>query len=72
MAHPPYGPDLAPCGFFLFGAMKQVFTAEHLAAIDDLLKSAEAFLRGLSANCLQTILQEWIRRLQLCREGRGE
>jgi hypothetical protein len=65
MAHPHYGPDLAPRDFFLFSAMKQAFTG-HFATIDDLVMSVEAFLRGLSADFLQTIFQELIRRLQLC------
>jgi hypothetical protein len=69
MANPPYSPDLAPHDFFLFGAMKQAFAGQHFAAIDNLLMSVEAFLRGLSADFLQTVFQEWIRRLQLCCEG---
>jgi hypothetical protein len=70
--HPPYSPDLAPCDFFLFGAMKQAFAGQHFATIDDLLMSVEAFLRGLSADFLQTVFQEWIRRSQLCCEGGRE
>jgi histone-lysine N-methyltransferase SETMAR len=69
MEHPPYSPDLAPCDFFLFGAMKQWFAGQHFTAIDDQLMRVEALLRGLSADFLQTVFQEWIRRLQLCWEG---
>jgi hypothetical protein len=69
MVHPPYRPHLAPCDFFLFGAMKQALPGKHFATIDDLLMSVEAFLRRLSADFLQTVFQEWIRRLQLCCEG---
>jgi hypothetical protein len=72
MAHPPYSPDLAPCNFFLFGAVKQAFAGQHFATTDDLLMSVETFLIGISADFLQTVLQEWIRRLQLCCEGGGE
>jgi hypothetical protein len=60
MVHPPYSQDLAPCNFPLFGAMKQAFTGQHFAAIDDLLMSVEAFPRGLFADFLQTVFQEWI------------
>jgi hypothetical protein len=52
--------------------MKPAFAWQHFAIIDDLLMSVEAFLRGLSADFLQTVLQEWIQRLQLCCEGGGE
>jgi hypothetical protein len=69
MAHPPYSPDLAPCDFFLFGVMKQAFAWQPFATINDLLMSVEALLRGISADFLQTVFQEWIRRLQLRCEG---
>jgi hypothetical protein len=72
MAHPPYSPDLAPTDFFLSGAMKQVFAWQHFATIDGLLMSMDAFPRGLSADFLQIVFQEWIQRLQLCCEGGGE
>jgi transposase len=72
MAYPPYSPDLALCDFFLFSAMKQAFTGQHFAAIGDLPMSVEAFLRGLSADFLETIFQEWIRRSQLCCNSDGE
>jgi hypothetical protein len=71
MAHPLYSPDLAPCDFFLFSAMNQAFALHDFAAIDDLVMNVEAFLRGLSADFSQTVLQEWIRPLQLCCKGGG-
>jgi hypothetical protein len=66
MVHPLYSPDLEPCDFFLFGAMKYAFTGQYFAIIDDRLTSLEASPRGLSADFLQTVFPEWIRRLQLC------
>jgi histone-lysine N-methyltransferase SETMAR len=72
MAHPPYSPDLASYDFFLFSVMKQEFAGQYFAAIGDLLMSVEAFLRRLSADFMQTVFQEWIRRLQRCCDGGGE
>jgi hypothetical protein len=72
MAHQPYSQDLAPCDFSLFGAMKQAFAEQHFATIDDLLMSVDAFLRGLSADFLQIVFQEWIRQLQIFCEGGEE
>jgi hypothetical protein len=46
--------------------MKQALVEQRCAAIDDLLMSVEAFRRGISADFLQTVFQEWIGRLQLC------
>jgi hypothetical protein len=37
MEYPSYSPDLAPCDFFLFGAMKQAFSGQLFDTIDDLL-----------------------------------
>jgi hypothetical protein len=61
MAHPHHNLDLAPYDFFLFGEMKQAFTGQHFATIDDLLMSVEVFIRGISADFMQTVFQEWIR-----------
>jgi hypothetical protein len=72
MSHPSYSPDLAPCDFVLFGAMKQAFAGQQFVTINDILMSGEAFLRGLAGDFFQTAFQEWIRRLQLCFEGSGE
>jgi hypothetical protein len=64
MEYPPYSPDLAPCDFFLFGAMKQVFAWQHFDTIEDFLLVWKAFY-GLFTDRFQ----EWVRRLQLYREG---
>jgi hypothetical protein len=72
MAHPLYSPDSAPCELFLFGAMKHAFAGQHFANTDGFPMSMEAFVRGLSADFLQTVIQEWIRRSQLSCEGGRE
>jgi hypothetical protein len=72
MEHPPDNPDLAPCTFFLFGALKQAFARQRFDTIDNRFIGVEAFLRGLYADFLQTIVQKWVWRLQLCHEGGGE
>jgi hypothetical protein len=67
-----YGPDLAPCNFFLFGAMKEKFSGMHFASVDEPFQGVESFLRGLSADTIQTVYAEWVRRLELCCEIGGE
>jgi hypothetical protein len=42
----PYSPDLAPCDFFLFGAMKEDVAWQHFDGIDELFQSVEGFLAG--------------------------
>jgi hypothetical protein len=71
MAHPPYSQDLALCDFF-FRCNETGVRRATFCYIDDLLMSVDAFLRGLSADFLQTVCHEWIRRLQLCCEGGGK
>jgi hypothetical protein len=72
MEHPPCSPDLAPCDFFLFGAMKENFSGQRFESVEEPHIGVEAFLRGLSANFLQTVFLEWERRLRICCESGGE
>jgi histone-lysine N-methyltransferase SETMAR len=66
--HPAYSPDLAPCDFFLFGAMKENFSGIRFASVDELFQSVEGFLRGFSADTRQMVFAERVRRLELCCE----
>jgi hypothetical protein len=68
LEHPPDSPDLAPCGFFLFAAMKGNFWARRVDSLDRLSHPGESFFGGLCADVLQTVFQEWIRHLRLCSE----
>jgi hypothetical protein len=68
----PYSLDLAPCDFFLFGAMKGPFRGQRCDSLDGLFDAGEGFLRGLYADLLQRVLREWIRHLRLCSESGGE
>jgi hypothetical protein len=46
MNHPAYSPDLAPCDFFLFGAMKENFSGTRFARADELFQAVEDFFWG--------------------------
>jgi hypothetical protein len=71
MEYPPYSPDLAPCNFFLFSAMKQAFAGQYYDIVGGPCMEVEAFLGGISADFLYTVFQEWVRRLQRYCEGGG-
>jgi hypothetical protein len=43
MNHPAYGPDLAPCDLFLFGAMKENFSGMRFTSVDELFQGVEGF-----------------------------
>jgi histone-lysine N-methyltransferase SETMAR len=66
MNHPAYNPDLAPCDFFLFGPIKEDFSGMRFASLDELFQGVEGFLSGFSADTLQTVFVEWVRRLEVC------
>jgi hypothetical protein len=72
MNRPADSPDRASCDFFLFGAMKENFSGMRFASVDQLFQAVEGFLRGLSANTLQTVFAELVRWLELCCEIGGE
>jgi hypothetical protein len=72
MEYPPHSPDLAPCAFFLFGAMKENFSGQRFESVEELFLAVEAFLSWLSADFLQTVLLKWERRLRICCESAGE
>jgi hypothetical protein len=56
MEHPPDSHDLALCDFFSFSAMKDHFSRQRFDSVDKLFLAIGAFLRGLSADFLYTII----------------
>jgi hypothetical protein len=45
--HPPYSPDLAPSGFYLFGYVKRCLTDLSFEDADQLLAVIEGVLEGI-------------------------
>jgi hypothetical protein len=43
MNHPAYSPDLAPCDFSLFGAMKENFSGMRFASAEELFQGLKTF-----------------------------
>jgi transposase len=72
MEHPPYSPDLTPCDFFLFRAMKKNLSGQRFESVEELFHALEALLRRLSTDFLQTVFLEWERRLPICCKSGGE
>jgi hypothetical protein len=72
MEHPPYSLDLASCDFYLFSVMKENFSGQCFESVDELFFAFEAFLRGLSADFLQTVFLEWERLFRVFCDNRGE
>jgi hypothetical protein len=58
MEHLSFSPNLAPCAFFMFGAMKENFSGQPFESFEELSLAVEAFLRGFFADLVQTIFLE--------------
>jgi hypothetical protein len=48
--HPPYSPDLASCGFFLFPKMKLKFSGRRFESIDEIQAESQDMLKMLTQN----------------------
>jgi hypothetical protein len=70
--HPPYSPDLALSDFYLFGDVKRRLSECVLSGRDELRSALEGILWGLEKLTLIDVFREWMRRLRICIETKGE
>jgi hypothetical protein len=52
--------------------MKENCSGQHFERVEELFLAVEAFLRGVSADFLQTVFLEWEQRLPICCQSSGE
>jgi hypothetical protein len=62
--HPPYSPDLAPSDFFLFGHVKGKLMGYRTETPSELLVRIRVILSEISRETLNSVLLEWMERLQ--------
>ena len=70
--HIPYGPDLAPCDFWLFPILKERLAGKTFDSVQDLEKAVKSQLDALSKEDYQGALSAWRRRLEICVRVKGE
>jgi histone-lysine N-methyltransferase SETMAR len=70
--HPPYSPDLAPPGFYLFGYVKRCLAGLSFEDVDQLLAAVEGVLESIEKVTLQTVFLEWMDRFRKCIATNGE
>ncbi len=70
--HPPYSPDLAPCDFWLFPYLKSHLAGKRYTCRSSLGSAVSQCLRGIPKHEYRRAFQQWIRRLQLCVDPKGE
>ena len=53
LGHPPYSPDLSPCDFHLFAALKEPIRGQRFASLEDINAAVSNQLKVLQNNGLQ-------------------
>jgi histone-lysine N-methyltransferase SETMAR len=70
--HPPFSPDLAPCDFYLFGKVKMALRGAIFQDENELLAGVTAVLTGIAREELESVFDEWLRRLDICIQREGD
>lgn len=71
LEHPPYSPDLAPSDFFLFGYLKKLLEGEEFNSEIQLFDRVTEILKGISKSVLKSVYEEWMNRLLIVQESKG-
>lgn len=69
--HPPYSPDLAPCDFFLFPALKNDLRGMHFEDFKELKMAVQSTLRRIAKDGFQEVFDKWVSRWEKCVEHSG-
>jgi hypothetical protein len=70
--HPPYSPDLAPCDFFLFGAVKGRLQGRVFEEPDQLLTEVRALCQSYANQTLTRVFLDWMKRLRRTIDSDGD
>jgi hypothetical protein len=62
--YPPYSPDLAPSGFFLYGYVKGKLMGYRAETPSELLVCIQVILAEIPRETLKAVFLEWMERLQ--------
>jgi hypothetical protein len=62
MLQPPYAPDLAPCGFFLFQKVKTALKGHHFESTENIQKSVTQVLNDIPQNAFQECYKQCLHR----------
>jgi hypothetical protein len=64
LAHPPYSPDISPCGFWFFGWSKDMMKGHQFQSADEVRTFPIDFWSKLDQNTLISVYKGWIARLE--------
>jgi hypothetical protein len=66
MEHPPYSPDFAPSGFFVFGCMKEQLNGKSFAEEEELLLVHSQHMNEIPPDMILRVLAKRDRPLRCC------
>ena len=66
MPRPPYSPDMAPCGFFLFPKIKRTLKGRRFTAIDDIKSASLKELKAIPKIEFEKCFENWKKRWHKC------
>jgi len=72
LSHPAYSPDLAPSDFYLFGYLKDKAKGKRFCDENQILESIREEFFAIPKHQLESVFEEWERRLHQCIDGGGE
>ena len=72
LPHPPYSPDLAPCGFFLFPKLKAFLAGRKYQSRQALGSAIHQYLITVLKSAYRDAFKKWTHRLKLCISSHGE
>jgi histone-lysine N-methyltransferase SETMAR len=72
MEHPPYSPDLASCGFFLFGSVRRKLVRKQYEMPEDLFSDVRNIIEGIRPDILKSVYESWKGRLLDCCNSDGQ
>ncbi|GBM63300.1 hypothetical protein AVEN_186120-1 [Araneus ventricosus] len=64
MDWPPYSPDLTPCDYFLWGALKDIVYGNHPSTLDELELAISLACNSISVETLKDVMSNFILRLR--------
>jgi len=71
LPYPPYGPDLAPCDFYLFSKLKLKLKGHHFGMMENIQKVVTDELHTLTENDFRHYYDEWKKRWNHCVTSQG-
>lgn len=72
MPHPPYSPDLAPCDFHLFPAVKKELRGRYFQSDRELNNTISGILNRLSKRGFRECFEQWTERWNRCIVSEGD